>query len=265
MALTNFTERFISYSNLSSFWSHAKTYIADVMLKDYAKSADVTSAITTAKSDLTTLINGVDGKLANYALSTKVAEDIAAAEARVKVTTDAISKNLTDNYYTSSVIDGKVTSINGEIARVEGLLDGYYGKDEIDGKVSAINTEVGKKLATADFNSAIADYSTTAQVESKIAAAQAADKTAWEKADSDLKDYLEGKIESVAHLKLEKVDALPTEGQKSDVIYLVEDSASATGAFVEYIWVDGEWERIGTTTIGTIHLVKLVKCAYIVL
>lgn len=55
-------------------------------------------------------------------------------------------------------------------------------------------------------------------------------------------------ILSIPHLSFEVVQALPTTGIKTDVIYLVPGSATATGnVYEEWIYTNNAWENIGTT------------------
>lgn len=61
-------------------------------------------------------------------------------------------------------------------------------------------------------------------------------------------------IAGITGISFEIVDSLPTTGQQTNVIYLIENSGTATrNIYDEYIWVlqaDGvtyDWEKIGTT------------------
>ncbi len=188
-------------------------------IADYAKTADVNSAISTAKSDLTGLINGVDAKFASY--------------------------------YDKDAVDGIVEGLEGSIGDVDAKFAGYYTKGEADsaisGAVSAAQTTLQGNIDTLS-NNLTNNYSTTTVVEGKISdavSAQAAlDKAAWEKADADLKSNLEGQIAALTHLSVEVVEALPESGELG-VIYLVADTFS--GSYVEYLWTGSAFEKIGTT------------------
>lgn len=170
MALNNYTDKFISLSNLRKFWTGVSGKIAEV-----------------------------DAKFANYALSTQVASDIASA------------------------------------------------KSELEGQINGVDAKFAGYTNTEGMNSAIS---------SAVSAQAALDKAAWEAADSairtdfasadaTLKSELLGEIGKLKTIELSVVESLPAEGA-SNVIYLVaEDKFS--GNYVEWIYVNGAWERIGTT------------------
>jgi hypothetical protein len=97
-------------------------------------------------------------------------------------------------------------------------------QSKVDGLVDAL----GSKLATADFNSTIANYSTTQQVTDAIAAA----------------------IAGVNSFEYEVVSELPAAADaKEHTIYLVSRSAGVKGEDVydEYLLLNGKFELIGNT------------------
>ena len=55
-------------------------------------------------------------------------------------------------------------------------------------------------------------------------------------------------IANLANLQIEIVDQLPSIGE-TNIIYLVKKSGSAPDIHVEYVFVDGKWEKIGDTEI----------------
>ena len=67
---------------------------------------------------------------------------------------------------------------------------------------------------------------------------------------SDIDDTvsdLENKISAIPKFKISVVDALPTEDISDTTIYLVKTSTTESGnLFTEYIYVDSDWEKLGT-------------------
>lgn len=57
---------------------------------------------------------------------------------------------------------------------------------------------------------------------------------------------LSDKIDNLANLQITVVDTLPTTGE-SNIIYLVKKAGTGTDIRDEYVYVEGNWEKIGTT------------------
>ena len=96
-------------------------------------------------------------------------------------------------------------------------------------KVEGLVDALGSKLATADFNNTIANYSTTQQVTDAIATA----------------------IAGVNSFEYEVVSELPAVGDaKEHTIYLVSRNAGVKGeedVYDEYLLLNGKFELIGNT------------------
>lgn len=125
-------------------------------------------------------------------------------------------------------------------AKVNGLVDALAAKGDksvVDGLVSvtngytgdsAIKNAIDAKLATADFNSTIANYSTTVEMNAAIAASK--------------------------HLKKEIVDSID-KMTEVDVIYLLAKAETDPGyvagenIYDEYIVISGKAEKIGNTKV----------------
>lgn len=64
------------------------------------------------------------------------------------------------------------------------------------------------------------------------------------------KEEVQSLISRVSSLELIKVDALPTENIKTSAIYLVpSDQSEENNIYTEYIYIDGQWEIIGDTSV----------------
>lgn len=70
----------------------------------------------------------------------------------------------------------------------------------------------------------------------------------YNKQESYSKGEIDNKIASIVTTTFEVVDELPEQGE-SNVIYLVPNEQSADNEYEEYIWVNNNWELIGTTKV----------------
>lgn len=67
--------------------------------------------------------------------------------------------------------------------------------------------------------------------------------------DYATKQFVLDAIDGLQSIRIEKVDVLPPTGE-TNVIYLVPSTSSTQeNIFDEYIWVDNQWELIGTTEV----------------
>ena len=115
-------------------------------------------------------------------------------------------------------------------------LKAYVTKEAMQASVDAINTEVEKKADESDVPTALSQlendrgFKTNAEIQAMINAA--------------------------AKLKKEVVTALPSKGDE-DVIYLVKDPAGKAGNYyLEYLWIGGKYELIGSTQVDLSGYVK---------
>lgn len=70
----------------------------------------------------------------------------------------------------------------------------------------------------------------------------------YNKQESYSKTEVDNKIASIVTTTFEVVDELPEQGE-SNVIYLVPNEQAADNEYEEYIWVNNNWELIGTTRV----------------
>ena len=106
-------------------------------------------------------------------------------------------------------------------------LDGYTTPDAV---------------ATA-ITSALSGYATDAGVAAAIAAALADYMT-----KKEIEDAIAEIIIDASGLKFESVDELPEEGTPN-VIYLVPNGSEGNNVKDEFMWIDGKWERLGSTSV----------------
>ena len=157
-------------TNLQAAKDYADAAVEALGIADYAKTADVTSAIATAKSEVMTEVEKkADTTALNSAVSTlegQIAQALADAKA------DAATK--LESYYTKDQVDTKLADYYTS-AQVDTKLADYYTKDQVYTK-----TEVD-----GAFTTKLADYYTKSEVNTNISNAQAADQ-AYARAYTDL-------------------------------------------------------------------------------
>ena len=121
---------------------------ADLTAEVEAREA-LAERVTTAEGEIDALQEAVATKAAQADLTAEVearealAERVTTAEGEI----DALQEAVAD-VYTKDEVDGKVATINDEIAKKANAAD-VYTKDEVDGKVATINATIDTK-ANAD-------------------------------------------------------------------------------------------------------------------
>lgn len=113
--------------------------------------------------------------------------------------------------------DADLDTINSSITNLS---------DEID---NIVNVEIGDQLKAS-----IIDNLTSSDTEKALSARQG-------KALKEL-------IDNLVNLQITVVDTLPTTGE-SNIIYLVKKAGTGTDIHDEYVYVEGNWEKIGTTDV----------------
>lgn len=97
-------------------------------------------------------------------------------------------------------------------------------------------------VATA-ITSALTNYATTAGVQTEIATALVDYMT-----KTQTEDAIAKAIADAAGLKFETAESLPETGTPN-VIYLVPNGSEGNNVKDEFMWVDGKWELLGSTSI----------------
>jgi hypothetical protein len=72
------------------------------------------------------------------------------------------------------------------------------------------------------------------------------------------KGYVDGLVSGLTGLKLAVVDTLPTENISESTIYLVAVDGSTNNVYDEYLYINGVWEKIGSTQVE-VDLTDYVK------
>lgn len=136
---------------------------------------------------------------------------------------------MADNFMNSARVAELWTAIKTALAGKADLsaLEGYTTPDAV---ATAITT-------------ALTGYATNAGVQAAIAAALASYMTS-----AEVDAAIAQAVAEAAHISFRAVDELPATGEVN-VIYLVPNGGGGSNARDEYMWVDGKWEKLGSTEI----------------
>ena len=134
------------------------------------------------------------------------------------------STNLVLSGGVKDAIDSLNSDFNADLATINSSITNL--SDEID---NIVNVEIGDQL-----KSSIIDNLTSSDTEKALSARQG--------------KVLKELIDNLANLQITVVDTLPTTGE-SNIIYLVKRAGTGTDIHDEYVYVEGNWEKIGTTDV----------------
>ena len=134
------------------------------------------------------------------------------------------STNLVLSGGVKDAIDSLNSDFNADLATINSSITNL--SDKID---NIVNVEIGDQL-----KSSIIDNLTSSDTEKALSARQG--------------KILKELIDNLANLQITVVDTLPTTGE-SNIIYLVKKAGTGTDIHDEYVYVEGNWEKIGTTDV----------------
>lgn len=134
------------------------------------------------------------------------------------------STNLVLSGGVKDAIDSLNSDFNADLATINSSITNL--SDEID---NIVNVEIGDQL-----KSSIIDNLTSSDTEKALSARQG--------------KILKELIDNLANLQITVVDILPATGE-SNIIYLVKKAGTGTDIYDEYVYVEENWEKIGTTDV----------------
>lgn len=134
------------------------------------------------------------------------------------------STNLVLSGGVKDAIDSLNTDFDADLATISSSITNL--SNEID---NIINVEIGDQLKAS-----IIDNLTSSDSEKALSARQG--------------KVLKELIDNLANLQITIVDTLPVTGE-SNIIYLVKKAGTGTDIHDEYVYVEGNWEKIGTTDV----------------
>ena len=169
-----------------------------------------------------------------------LAEEVTRAKAAEQANKTAINKEVTDRQSAiATEVDNRNAAIEVEKQRA------LKAEDALDSKIATHTNEINTALATK------ADKSTTynkTEVDSKISTIN---QTKQDKLTAGSGIKIENNIiSSTLDVQLYKiVDSLPSQDIESGKIYLVlSETTTESNKYTEYVYVNGEWEIIGSYT-----------------
>lgn len=134
------------------------------------------------------------------------------------------STNLVLSGGVKDAIDSLNADFDADLAIINSSITNL--SDEID---NIVNVEIVDQLKAS-----IIDNLTSSDTEKALSARQG--------------KVLKELIDNLANLQITVVDTLPTTGE-SNIIYLVKKAGTGTDIHDEYVYVEGNWEKIGTTDV----------------
>ena len=207
-----------------------------------------------------------------------------------KDTTDGVALNLSATVDVASVSEGGEITTGDEGKLVTAIDAQEIASNVIDVSIKGTdsNTIGGKikdiKDTVDDIENALSgvaqvvndlEISTTQAISDAITESKEYTDSEINKIEQSISDALEAHSEDIAKVEA-AIEGLTTTGltrhvlpdgqttanitdPQANVIYLVKDSTSETGAYVEYLYVNGDFEAIGTTSTDLSEYVKSVK------
>lgn len=103
------------------------------------------------------------------------------------------------------------------------IAEGYYDKDEVDAFIATIE-ETEESFITKSVNDLVNYYT---------------------KSETYTKTEVNTLVSEIPKFAIVVVDELPTTGISTTTIYLLRTGDEEDNLFTEYIYVDGEWEKLG--------------------
>lgn len=125
---------------------------------------------------------------------------------------------------------------------------------------------LNKPTKLSDFTNDVTENDYTTAEKSKLAGIEAqANKTVVDNAvnasstnpisNSAIKDYVDRAVAAITGINFSIVQTLPATGE-TGTIYLVPNSGSSGNSYDEYIWIDSNFEKIGTTDVDLSDYMK---------
>lgn len=229
-------------------WVEDKGYITGFTIpEEYVTEDDLTNYYTKEESDDKFLTehqsledyytkNDIDSKGYITAIPDEyITEDELSNELKDKVSETALNEAL-KGYYDKGEVDNLIENVD-----VTEQLQNYYTKEEIEGKKYL--TEVPSEYITEEELADTLDIIT--ELGEDIASLE---ENKQDKLTQGTGIKIENNVISLdySYDLFEVVTELPTENINENKIYLVQDTdGGEENAFVEYIYVNGNWEEVG--------------------
>lgn len=234
--------KFLDDNGVLYFWNKIKTYIGSVVP---TKQSDLTNDDYTVKDqDYSTYknkIDQIDQKVDNI-ITTGGEPNVIEG-----VTVNGTDTTITNKKAIIAIATGNSNgniSVNGTDIPVKGLGSAAYASTTDFDQFGAAASVVGTQL----------DPAGTVTVYGALAAAEAAQdgvdaiNAAGYQTASDVDAAIQDAIGDISGISYEVVGTLPQNGE-AGVIYLKPNGGSNPNIYEEYIYVNGAYEKIGTTDV----------------
>lgn len=148
---------------------------------------------------------------------------------------DQLNSNLT---YQVSLLDTKFTN------RINSLSDDY-GLHKNDTDIHITAAERDKWNSTAKYT----DDTVKSHADNLIIHVTQADKDIWNATLGNAKTYAKSLFDQLTSFEIIKCTELPIEDIKTMTIYFLQIDPEQDDLYEEYMYLDGQWEKIGNTRI----------------
>ena len=179
-------------------------------------------------------------------------------------TVDYVNQNAGGESYDDTEIRGLIDNIEENKAdKTE--LENYYTKTETDGLASTLQANVEKKLTRVDNATTMQVYAVSdngSQTMVRVAKSVIADALVRRIGQhiqvpliptndnyATSKSYVDNLVSTIPKFSVEVVSALPTENISTTTVYLVASGSEEQNLYIEYIYVNDTWEKLGEQTI----------------
>lgn len=213
---------FLDNDGLLYFWQKIKALLAN--------KVDVVKGKGLSTNDYTTEEKNKLAGLSNYTLPTASANALGGVKVGANLSISNGVLSATDTTYTAATTSKDGLMSADDKSKLNGIHIGaqvnVIESVQVNGTALSINSKTVNVEVPTNNNQLTngAGYQTASQVQALIA--------------------------NAGHLKRLKVDSLPTSNIDENTIYMVLKSSTSTGdVFNEYMYINGDWELIGNSSV----------------
>ena len=248
---------------------------------------DINSELSTINGSITTIQNDVSTLKSNVSTLQGNVGDIQSDVSTIKTNITTINGDIDSLQTKTGSLESSVGTINTSITSIENNVESLETKTTnlqssvnantnkirtIDGEIDTINSDLDNKLNKLQLSQGNllyarvngidlgAVYDTEAQANTIVARddqGHVIGAAPTEATHLTTKAYVDSAVGSVSTIRFNIVDELPSTGE-SNIIYLVPNTTSSEkNVYDEYIWVNNDFEIIGSTAIDLSNYAKL--------
>ena len=234
--------KFLDDNGLLYFWQKIKNYVGGIVP---TKQSDLTnddytvkdSEYSTYKGKITALEGRVDS-LVTTGGEPNVIEIVKVNDSALTVTNKAVNITATTGSTNGSI------AINGADVSVQGLGTAAYANSGAFDAAGAASTVLG---TVNDVAGATTVYGALAAAAAAQSGVNTINSAGYQTA-SDVTSAISSALQNVTSISYQVVQTFPQTGE-AGVIYLISNSGTNPNIYDEYIWYNGNYEKIGTTDV----------------